>query len=173
MQARWSQSDNSYFLKLHEWQTCRCMVIWTNIYTTWKTIDLLLLTVASLVISHISLRSEAFAAHAASERSLVVMYPLVNFQVLLLWEPFATRGEGTTEWLRTIVNVLVCLEPNASFEALTAALIIADEYLLICRAFFPSALLDRRLWSITVTVIKALNDFVLFAMIILIADQIF
>ena len=149
------------------------MVVVINIYTPWKTIDLLLLKVASLVISHIALRSEAFVALAACKRSLIVMYALVNFQVLLLWETFATGREGTTEWLSSIVNVLVCLQPNAFFEALAAALIIADEYLLVYGAFFISAPLDRRLWSLTVTDIKTLNDFVLFAMIILIADQIF
>ena len=148
------------------------VVVSIKIYTPWKTIDLLLLTVTSLVISHISLRTEAFVALAAGKRSLIVMYPLVNFQVLLLWETFATGGKSAAEWLSSIVNVLVCPEPNASFKALAAALIIADEYLLIWGAFFLSAPLDRWLWSITVTGIKTLNDIVQFTMIILIADQI-
>ena len=85
---------------------------------------------APLVIPHVALRSEAFVTMRASERSFVVMNPLMDSQILLFGEAFATGREHTAERLRPIVDVLMCLQSNVSLEAFTTAFVRANEHLL-------------------------------------------
>ena len=92
---------------------------------------LLEFTVAPLVIPHVALRAETFAAVGAPEGPFIAMNPLMDSQVLLFRETFAAARERAAERLCPVVDMLVRLQADASLELLAAALKRTSEHLVI------------------------------------------
>ena len=60
----------------------------------------------SLVVSHVAFRPEAFSTALRTHKwSLVLVYPHVYLQVLLLTEGFITVWKSALEGLGAVVNV--------------------------------------------------------------------
>ena len=83
---------------------------------------------ATLVITHVSLRPEALpAALGAGERPLVLVNPDMDVQVLLLTESFIAAGKGALEGLGAVVQVHMRVQSNLATECLFTAVMRADE----------------------------------------------
>ena len=89
---------------------------------------LLIPKVATLVIKHVPLRSEALTA---TLRTRIVPSLLVdsevNLEVLLLTEGLITARKRTLEWLRPIMDMHVGLETYLPCEGLIAARNLTDK----------------------------------------------
>ena len=85
--------------------------------------DLLIVEVAALMVLHVPLGSEAFAAALGTDEGAFVFVDAhVDPEVLLLRERFTTAGVLTLKWLRPIVHVQVRVETESAGEHLPAAL---------------------------------------------------
>ena len=91
---------------------------------------LLIPKVATLVVKHITLCSEALIATLWTRvRPPILMDPHVNLEVLLLTESLITARKRTLVRLRPVMNVHVSLKANLSCEGLTAAWMLTDKKL--------------------------------------------
>ena len=89
---------------------------------------LLFSKVATFVITHVALRSEAFSTIlGAGERTFILVYAHMNLKVLLLAKRFITRREGALERLCSIVEVHVGIESYFAGEGFLTPIEGADE----------------------------------------------
>ena len=74
-----------------------------------RNLNLLVIKVAPLVVTHVSLGSERLPAalNAALEGALILVNPHVNCEILFLAESLLTAWECTLEWLRPVVELQV------------------------------------------------------------------
>lgn len=74
----------------------------------------LLFEMSPLVVFHISLGCKCFSANFANKGLLVSMNSNMNFKIRPFRKRFVAAVKGASEWLRTIVQVVVCLQSALS-----------------------------------------------------------
>lgn len=83
------------------------------------------------MVKHITFGSKTFATSLRARKwSLVQVYPLVDLEVLLFAETFATLRKFALERLCTIVKMQVSIQSDSSFKNFVAAIMRTLEALL-------------------------------------------
>ena len=83
---------------------------------------------AALVVEHVALGAETFTAVLwADKRPLVLVDPIVDFQILLLAKRLAAVRELALVGLRAVVHVLVGMQAHLAVEGFATAFVFADE----------------------------------------------